>query len=186
MNGQQGRTHDTYARFTGHGDDMVGLIAYCLYKRHKIEYLDGIRARHGREPTEAERTSFFDTITDSLIANFRERAVGIVQDFVDAAVAREFAESRARLIDEQRQTVELAIQSVDTKLADLARRERPGFMYGVWQGFWGTVLFLTFLFGATVLLHQARVDVAGWIIDAANRAVETPQTPSAPTASPAP
>lgn len=46
-------------------DDLVGLIAYGIYKKHKIEYITRIKEEQNREPTDEECRSFFVASTTS-------------------------------------------------------------------------------------------------------------------------
>jgi hypothetical protein len=46
-----------YEKLVQRDDDLIGLIAYALYKQHKRDWLIAYRQREGREPSAAELTS---------------------------------------------------------------------------------------------------------------------------------
>src|SRR3546814_19506040 len=52
-------------------DDLVGLVAYALYKRHKRDWLLALRSK--REPTPEDAEAFLTTVVTSL-DSYRERA----------------------------------------------------------------------------------------------------------------
>lgn len=70
-------------------DDVVGLIAYGIYKRHKIEFITKIKDEQGREPTDEECRSFFAaSTTSSQLDNYRRQAETMMSEAV-GNIARE-------------------------------------------------------------------------------------------------
>lgn len=64
-----------YEKLVTAENDLVGLIAYGIYKKHKIEYITRIKEESGREPTDDECRSFFAFSTaPSQLANYRSQA----------------------------------------------------------------------------------------------------------------
>src|SRR3546814_17703337 len=67
-------------------DDLVGLVAYALYKRHKRDWLLALRSK--REPTPEDAEAFLTTVVTSL-DSYRARArVALVDSgsgYVEAA-----------------------------------------------------------------------------------------------------
>lgn len=65
--------------------DIIGYIAYALYKDAKIEYINRyIKEHEGKEPEEDDLKSFHDiTSTDASIENYKYVASGILQAFLD-------------------------------------------------------------------------------------------------------
>lgn len=43
-----------YSKLVDDENDILGIIAYSLYKRQKIEYIRAIAEKFGREPTDSE------------------------------------------------------------------------------------------------------------------------------------
>ncbi|RYH63617.1 MAG: hypothetical protein EON54_07740 [Alcaligenaceae bacterium] len=60
-------THDTYNRFVSSPDDLIGLIAYSLYKQQKIDFLKQRRIQlGGARPPEAEVVLFCSTFQNEM------------------------------------------------------------------------------------------------------------------------
>ncbi len=76
--------------------DLVGLVAYALYKRQKRDWLIRFRLEHaGRDPTEAEVAALTSGyLTDDLRDTLYERATDILSDYAETFV--EAAEPRIR------------------------------------------------------------------------------------------
>ena len=53
-----------YSKLVLAEDDVVGLIAYGIYKKHKIEFINKIKDEKGREPNDDECDSFFCVVDD--------------------------------------------------------------------------------------------------------------------------
>ena len=72
-----------YAKLVTAEDDVVGLIAYGIYKKHKIEFITKIKDEHGREPTADECRSFFAaSTTSSQLSNYRSQAETMLSEMV--------------------------------------------------------------------------------------------------------
>lgn len=51
-------THLTYASLVGGDNDMVGHVAYALYKRDKLAFIEKMNADMDRNPTDEELSAF--------------------------------------------------------------------------------------------------------------------------------
>lgn len=70
-----GKYNFIYKELVSADDDLVGLIAYGIYKKHKIEFITKIKREQGREPSDEECKSFFAaSTTDSQLRNYRSQA----------------------------------------------------------------------------------------------------------------
>jgi len=59
-----------YAKLVENKSDILGIIAYSLYKRQKIEYLSNIKDVEGRDATQEELKSFLSKDKNILIMYF--------------------------------------------------------------------------------------------------------------------
>ncbi|CAG9163952.1 hypothetical protein LMG32289_00283 [Cupriavidus pampae] len=77
-----------FPRLVDADDDVVGMVAYTLYKRQKLEWIQAFRATHdGAEPTDreiAERFAAFSGMP-SQIEQYRKQAVGMLEAFLQIA-----------------------------------------------------------------------------------------------------
>lgn len=72
-----------YEQLVKSEDDLVGLIAYAIYKKHKIEFITRIKEKEGREPTKDECKIFFNaSTTESQLVKYRNDAQSILSDVV--------------------------------------------------------------------------------------------------------
>lgn len=78
-----GKYNFIYEKLVSADDDLVGLIAYGIYKKHKIEFITKIKEEQGREPTDAECNSFFAaSTTESQLQNYRSQAETMLSEMV--------------------------------------------------------------------------------------------------------
>lgn len=79
-----GRSYNfIYEQLVKSEDDLVGLIAYAIYKKHKIEFITRIKKEKGQDPTEEECNAFFKaSTTESQLAKYRNDAQSILSDVV--------------------------------------------------------------------------------------------------------
>lgn len=101
-----------------HENDMVGLIAYSLYKRDKIAFMKKHFDESGRVPNEEEKMAFYRTSTlPGPVSAYRAQATYLMQQMYDYLLGVQVAE-----IEEKYQG----------KLVDELKKAHP-FMTGVWQ-----------------------------------------------------
>lgn len=74
-----------YSRLVEGKGDIIGYIAYALYKDAKIEYINRFKEEHnGKEPDEDDLKQFHDiTNTETNIESYKYIASGILQAFLD-------------------------------------------------------------------------------------------------------
>lgn len=72
-----------YEKLVKSDDDLIGLIAYGIYKKHKIEYIEDIKKKYDREPTQEECDSFFiSSTTTSQLDKYTNDAESLLSDVV--------------------------------------------------------------------------------------------------------
>lgn len=91
-------------------DDIQSLVAYSLYKRHKREWANSIRAKHDRDPTYEEDVQFFQAVaTPSSLDRFRQSAGDMLVAFASQVVD----EQRPSIVEE---AVSSRVESASTKI----------------------------------------------------------------------
>lgn len=79
----KGKYNFIYEKLVSTEDDLVGLIAYGIYKKHKIEFITKIKDEYNREPTEEECKSFSAaSTTESQLKNYRGQAETLLSEMV--------------------------------------------------------------------------------------------------------
>ena len=130
-----------------HGeDDLIGQIAYAIYKQHKIDKITRFTTQNKRPPSNEELASFMENAeSENQLRFYNDRAVNILKDFLEQSLADKVDEINVQLKVEYD-------GKIDNLLADLKPK---GFMYGVWQGVFASFIF----FAAGILLLLA---TGGW------------------------
>ena len=145
-NSDQHSYSGVYSLLVHSEDDLVGQVAYAIYKQHKIEKITRFSTIHKRPPTDEELSSFMENAeSENQLRFYKDRAVSILKDFLEQSLTDEVDEINVQLKAEYD-------GKMDKLLADL----RPkGFMYGVWQGVFASFIF--FALGILLLLSTG-----GW------------------------
>ena len=117
-------------------NDIVGLIAYGIYKREKIDHIKRFVDREGRNPTDEDLRAFHEE-SMARVENYRKLASIEVQSLYNH-IAAEQAEVMFKQL----------AGSLDSTLKEL----RPKWSTGVWQGAVGNVVFTVGLFLVLMLV----------------------------------
>lgn len=85
--------HTVYTSLVEQDNDLVGLVAYSIYKRDKLSFKEKQRTELGREATHCELVAFARGVClDGPVAGYRQRATDILQQMYDELVAVQTAE----------------------------------------------------------------------------------------------
>lgn len=154
---------------TGPGD-MVGALAYALYKEEKIQFIAEFEKAHHREPTDAELACFHQTSNlPARLASYQDRAQGLLEDFMDEVLATELIEQQRAIKDDA------VVQAINRK---------HSFLRGVWQNLIAGAVTTVFTLGVTLgaLLYSegpARIlAAAGLKAIEEYKQKDAPETPS--------
>lgn len=97
--------HSTYSLLATNQTDMIGHVAYALYKRDKLLYCQRVHERHGRAPTDAEVQGFIDS-THVRLESYRSEAEDLLGVFAAEAFDGQLQEEIARVEGEYRDKLE--------------------------------------------------------------------------------
>lgn len=79
-----------YSKLVSDPGDVVGLLAYSIYKQHKIEFIEDFKKKKGSAPTDADIENFImSSVTSSQLDKYKESAVTILSETVADAVQDE-------------------------------------------------------------------------------------------------
>lgn len=100
-----------------HGeDDLAGQIAYALYKQHKIEEIARFTAKNKRPPTDEELESFLAMAeSENQLRYYNDRALAILQSFLDHSVTSDIEEVRKQLKAEYNARIDEILASIQPK-----------------------------------------------------------------------
>lgn len=90
-----------YKKLVQGPNDVVGALAYALYKEEKIAYISSFKEEHNRDPNEQELQAFHRVSNGQpRIEAYKIQAEGLLQKFLDDVLASELVE-RANQLNEE-------------------------------------------------------------------------------------
>lgn len=128
---EEGGYNFIYTELVKNEDDILGIIAYSLYKRQKIEFIKGFKNKHGRDPADADLSHFHEVSNSGFqLQAYRNQADKLAQDFLTISL-----ETRAEELE----------QYYETKVANEIKSYKPNYWLGVSQGVVASVIFVLLL-----------------------------------------
>jgi len=121
------------------GDDdgqVLGIVAYGLYKIAKREWASEIARLQNRPPTQAELDAYIATWTPSQLENVKRNAAQVLSEYADSVISAE--EPRI-----------------------LRDALRGSFWRGVWPSFTATLLYTLALIALAIVLARSGIDLIG-------------------------
>ncbi len=121
-----------YSKIVDDANDIIGLVAYALYKQHKIEFFNKVRIENGgEEPSEEAIKAFIQSSsTDSQIKKYRAEAEGILSDVVINVTREQINQAEREMLD-----------SYQAKIREAVKAETPGKGLTITLNVVGTALF---------------------------------------------
>ncbi|EKU38130.1 MULTISPECIES: hypothetical protein [Acinetobacter] len=109
-----------YERLVADENDLIGAIAYILYKQHKIEFIKKIEAEYSTSPTPDQWLEFHrTTCLESNIINYQKRAEDLVSQFLKNMLSEHVEHLEAQADQRMAARVELITGSLREKIAEL-------------------------------------------------------------------
>lgn len=109
-----------YERLVQDENDLVGAIAYVLYKQHKIEFINKIENETGNDPSKEQWAEFHrSTCLDSNIINYQKRAEGLVNQFLHSALASHAEHIESQAEQRMSEKVGLLAQNLTKEISKL-------------------------------------------------------------------
>jgi hypothetical protein len=135
------------------GDDLVGLIAYSLYKQSKRDWLIDHEQKHGRRPTDDEVRIFVSAFTANELKRLREQASNMLSAYASYVIEQ----ASPGLIEQARKDHLIAL--VDDRLGEMRAQGRwwRQMIAGAMSAFAYSVLLLLLL----VIIRLVGVDLMG-------------------------
>lgn len=132
-------------------DDVLGHIAYSIYKTHKREQITKMKSKNGGADVTDEDLAPFVELSQSnrQVGFYRNTATELARQFLYEAVGQELEEAKRK-------------QEEDF----IRNHKEHGFVYGVLQGFAASVLFVFvgFIFliykGGAAMVGKALIEIA--------------------------
>lgn len=88
-----------YEKLVSAPDDIVGMIAYSLYKKEKVEYVRSFTKQYGRAPEDQDLQSFHvSSNTQARLSGYGVEAKEIAREFLEIALEEKVEEIESQLL----------------------------------------------------------------------------------------
>lgn len=79
-----------YSKLVKDQNDVVGMLAYSIYKQHKIEFIEDFKKKKNAAPTDSDIENFImSSVTQSQLEKYRESANAVLSEIVAKSVQTE-------------------------------------------------------------------------------------------------
>jgi hypothetical protein len=139
-----------YSKLVEDENDILGVIAYAIYKKQKIEHIEEFKRDNNREPTDLELVQFnkFSTSKASL-DGYRIKAELILQSFTDYVLEDTLEEIENECKKNQSEILQKIIDPISPP------SKLRSFSSGVLHSVVGTFVF-SIIIAAFVIINQTR------------------------------
>lgn len=140
-----------YNRLVEEKGDLIGYIAYALYKDEKIEYITRFKEEHGKDPDEEDLKRFHDiTSTEASVDRYRYVASGILQSFLDNTLESTRTQIEDNLNRNHIELLRKAIKPIEPPSKGWS------YFHGIMQSVAGAFLFMILMCALVFLLNLSR------------------------------
>lgn len=166
---------DVFSELVESPDDFLGMLAYSLYKRHKIEWLQ----THPQDDHQAFKKV---ACTPQQIGMYRSQAEQMAKNFIDVSLEQLGEEMRNTISEGE---VMSRLNQMQPALADKIDNLKPGFLKSFGNhllGGFASALVAILLFGFFTLYSKFQNDggLEGWLKSDKQLAVSTQESPPPP------
>ncbi len=110
-------------------NDMIGHIAYSLYKSSKIQFIENLKEENGGTPPTEDQLDTFHKVSKANIQGFRIQAEIILSNFTELTLQESISEIEQATLNNQHKI-----------LSDIIEPIKPAPPKGPWDGFMMAVL----------------------------------------------
>lgn len=130
-----------YKQIVESEDDIIGHIAYSLYKSNKIEFIEQFKEEHeGREPEDADFETFHrTTCLERSVKGYKEMANGILQRFMTVALEEQVNHIEEKSLRAHEKMIKDAVEPLKPKKGFWA------YIFGASQSVVGAIMFALIL-----------------------------------------
>jgi len=101
-----------YSQLVSDDNDIIGMVAYGFYKKHKIEFIESVKAKHNREPNEEEWSAFMlASNTDGQLKKYLSWAENTLATFVMDTAGEQIKLAEKLMLENYKENIKAAIPS---------------------------------------------------------------------------
>lgn len=159
-------THATYTNLVQDENDLIGLIAYSLYKSDKLAFVKQHTSRLGRAPNDEEMMAFCHTLNlPGQVSSLRNKAEVLLEELneqvLDVTIAEIQKDYEAKLVAELRRAKPFWKSVGENLIANVLAAAL-------------TVLLVVLVYGAQIGYLRLAGDVFGYEVREKSRAATAP------------
>ena len=83
-------------------DDIIGMVAFCIYKQYKVQFVEKYLTEHDRYPTEDEIHVFYNSYNESAFRDIINNAEMVLRRFQNDCIEKERFQLRKEMIQKVR------------------------------------------------------------------------------------
>lgn len=101
-----------YSKLVRDDDDIIGMVAYGFYKKHKIEFIESVKKKHNREPNQEEWHAFaISSNTDSQLEKYIAQADSTIASFVLNTAGEQIKNSERLMLEQYQANIKSVLPS---------------------------------------------------------------------------
>lgn len=101
-----------YDKLVASEEDVVGILAYGIYKRHKIEFIEQFKSKHNKEPEPTDFETFYmSTTTESQLKKYHDQAENMLQETVTLVTGEELKRYEHKMLSEYEERIKSCLPS---------------------------------------------------------------------------
>ncbi len=101
-----------YSKLVRDDDDIIGMVAYGIYKKHKIEFIESVKKEQNREPNREEWHAFsISTNTDSQLEKYIAQADSTLATFVMNSAGEQIKYSERKMLEQYQENIKAVLPS---------------------------------------------------------------------------
>lgn len=147
--------------------NVLGLLAYGIYKQEKIKHIKSFKERNGREPEEEELNSFHLDSADRL-SQYTALASHQLETFVDTIFKSNISEYQAAAKRGEKEALQELIKAHNTEISNKLNKLSPTKLqiFGDWimSGIVGNIAFIIVIALLVLCTHTWLADYVGMLI----------------------
>lgn len=130
-----------YSKLVEGETDLIGLVAYGLYKNNKIEYLQNFKKKNNREPFEEELDQFNElSCTESSLQNYVRIAETNINDLMNESIYQAVERQKSDFYNNQTEEIKNIVKELKPK------SPWEGFGMRILQSFIASILVASIIF----------------------------------------
>jgi hypothetical protein len=144
-----------YDKLVSEHDDIVGHIAYSLYKEEKKKYIENFITKNNNKPLQETDLTYFHNISclDSALERYQLMATAILQQFLDETLKEAINDIEKECIKNHKLLLQQVIEPIQPP------KKLGQFWIGLIASFVGTIIFAGFLALLYFILHFNGSDI---------------------------